>query len=154
MAEYQQPSRRPITNPHGTTTSPPSKSLEAWRATEGFPSNPTSRHNFQTSLTAQIPRENSTEQKESSRRVIFKHTKRPKISTPYDPVHLKHVGFNSSTGEFTGLPREWQQISQEGYRVKTPMNNLVDEFEQAGHNSLKAVEIRPHGSGRNKNHTM
>lgn len=39
--------------------------------------------------------------------------KRPEISTPYDPVHLTHVGFNASTGEFTGLPREWQQLLQE-----------------------------------------
>ncbi|CAE6404994.1 unnamed protein product [Rhizoctonia solani] len=36
--------------------------------------------------------------------------KKPEISTPYDPVHLTHVGFNSSTGEFTGLPKEWQQL--------------------------------------------
>lgn len=35
------------------------------------------------------------------------------ISTPYDPVHLTHVGFNSDTGEFTGLPKEWQQLLQE-----------------------------------------
>jgi p21-activated kinase 1 len=28
-------------------------------------------------------------------------------------VHLTHVGFNSSTGEFTGLPKEWQQLLQE-----------------------------------------
>jgi len=39
--------------------------------------------------------------------------KRPEISTPFDPVHLTHVGFNSSTGEFTGLPREWQELLQE-----------------------------------------
>ncbi|KIJ55814.1 hypothetical protein M422DRAFT_152337 [Sphaerobolus stellatus SS14] len=44
----------------------------------------------------------------------FLHSaKRPEISTPYDPVHLTHVGFNSSTGEFTGLPKEWQQLLQE-----------------------------------------
>ena len=36
--------------------------------------------------------------------------RRPEISTPYDPVHLTHVGFNARTGEFTGLPREWQQL--------------------------------------------
>ena len=36
--------------------------------------------------------------------------KRPEISTPYDPVHLTHVGFNSSTGEFT---KEWQQPLQD-----------------------------------------
>lgn len=34
------------------------------------------------------------------------------ISTPYDPVHLTHVGFNQDTGEFTGLPKEWQQTLQ------------------------------------------
>jgi len=39
--------------------------------------------------------------------------KRPEISTPYDQVHLTHVGFNSSTGEFTGLPKEWQQLLQD-----------------------------------------
>jgi p21-activated kinase 1 len=39
--------------------------------------------------------------------------KRMEISTPYDPVHLTHVGFNTSTGEFTGLPKEWQQLLQE-----------------------------------------
>jgi p21-activated kinase 1 len=36
--------------------------------------------------------------------------KRPEITTPHDLVHLTHVGFNSSTGEFTGLPKEWQQL--------------------------------------------
>ncbi|KAM6497155.1 STE/STE20/PAKA protein kinase [Amanita muscaria] len=44
---------------------------------------------------------------------VFNSNKRPEISTPYDPVHLTHVGFNSSTGEFTGLPKEWQQLLQE-----------------------------------------
>jgi p21-activated kinase 1 len=44
---------------------------------------------------------------------IFNTQKRPEISTPYDPVHLTHVGFNTSTGEFTGLPKEWQQLLQE-----------------------------------------
>lgn len=44
---------------------------------------------------------------------VFKPNQRLEISTPYDPVHLTHVGFNSSTGEFTGLPKEWQQLLQE-----------------------------------------
>jgi p21-activated kinase 1 len=44
---------------------------------------------------------------------MFSQSKRIEISTPYDPVHLTHVGFNSSTGEFTGLPKEWQQLLQE-----------------------------------------
>lgn len=44
---------------------------------------------------------------------VFNSSKKLEISTPYDPVHLTHVGFNSSTGEFTGLPKEWQQLLQE-----------------------------------------
>ncbi|KAI0717974.1 Pkinase-domain-containing protein [Cerioporus squamosus] len=44
---------------------------------------------------------------------LLNTSKRPEISTPYDPVHLTHVGFNTSTGEFTGLPKEWQQLLQE-----------------------------------------
>ncbi|KAI8968303.1 kinase-like domain-containing protein [Mycotypha africana] len=30
------------------------------------------------------------------------------ISGPFNTKHLTHVGFDASTGEFTGLPREWQ----------------------------------------------
>lgn len=32
---------------------------------------------------------------------VFTQQKKIEISTPYDPVHLTHVGFNSDTGEFT-----------------------------------------------------
>lgn len=32
---------------------------------------------------------------------VFSQPKKIEISTPYDPVHLTHVGFNSDTGEFT-----------------------------------------------------
>ncbi|GAA5990159.1 hypothetical protein JCM10908_005851 [Rhodotorula pacifica] len=59
---------------------------------------------------------------------VFSNTggggRKAQISTPYDPVHLTHVGFNSSTGEFTGLPKEWQQLLQ---------NAGVSREEQAAH---------------------
>lgn len=32
------------------------------------------------------------------------------ISKPFNPLHLQHVGFNKETGEFTGLPKEWENI--------------------------------------------
>ncbi|KAJ3386943.1 signal transducing kinase of the PAK [Lobulomyces angularis] len=35
------------------------------------------------------------------------------ISNPYNPVHLTHVGYNQDTGEFTGLPREWETLLQQ-----------------------------------------
>ncbi|EMD33006.1 hypothetical protein CERSUDRAFT_37523, partial [Gelatoporia subvermispora B] len=44
---------------------------------------------------------------------FFSRSTRPETSTPYDPVHLTHVGFNSSAGEFTGLPKEWQELLSE-----------------------------------------
>ncbi|TPX37224.1 hypothetical protein SmJEL517_g00850 [Synchytrium microbalum] len=35
---------------------------------------------------------------------------RREISSPYNPIHLTHVGYNVDTGEFTGLPKEWQAL--------------------------------------------
>ncbi|BFZ56554.1 signal transducing kinase of the PAK [Savitreella phatthalungensis] len=32
------------------------------------------------------------------------------IGTPYDAVHVTHVGFDFESGEFTGLPSEWQKL--------------------------------------------
>jgi hypothetical protein len=34
------------------------------------------------------------------------------ISGPYNAKHVTHVGFDASTGEFTGLPQEWQVLLQ------------------------------------------
>lgn len=33
-----------------------------------------------------------------------------KISTPYDPKHVYHVGVDAKTGEYTGLPNEWEKL--------------------------------------------
>ncbi|CAJ0625287.1 7856_t:CDS:10 [Entrophospora sp. SA101] len=49
----------------------------------------------------------------SSMSDLLTSQKRVEISSPYDPVHLTHVGFNQETGEFTGLPKEWQQLLQD-----------------------------------------
>ncbi|RXW24826.1 hypothetical protein EST38_g1044 [Candolleomyces aberdarensis] len=73
---------------------------------------------------------------------VFNPTKRPEISTPYDPVHLTHVGFNSSTGEFTGLPKEWQQLLQESgisrsEQEKNPQAVMeIVKFYQEGHGDV------------------
>ncbi|KAF2136270.1 uncharacterized protein K452DRAFT_138269 [Aplosporella prunicola CBS 121167] len=47
--------------------------------------------------------------------------RRPTISTPTNPLHVTHVSIDNDTGEFTGLPREWQQILKA---------NGIDEQEQ------------------------
>ncbi|KAF9132974.1 signal transducing kinase of the PAK [Mortierella sp. GBA39] len=44
---------------------------------------------------------------------LLSSDKKMEISSPYNPVHLTHVGYNLDTGEFTGLPKEWQQLLQE-----------------------------------------
>ncbi|KAI8883978.1 Pkinase-domain-containing protein [Backusella circina FSU 941] len=38
--------------------------------------------------------------------------KEMEISGPYNAKHVTHVGFDASTGEFTGLPQEWQVLLQ------------------------------------------
>ncbi|KAM0723955.1 hypothetical protein Q7P37_000946 [Cladosporium fusiforme] len=35
--------------------------------------------------------------------------RKPTISAPENPVHVTHVGYDQNTGEFTGLPKEWQR---------------------------------------------
>ncbi|KAF8845059.1 Pkinase-domain-containing protein [Paxillus ammoniavirescens] len=85
-------------------------------------------------------------------------SKRPEISTPYDPVHLTHVGFNSSTGEFTGLPKEWQQLLQESGisrsdQEKNPQAVMdIVKFYQEGHgdvwDKMGAVETTSYIGGQ------
>jgi p21-activated kinase 1 len=61
------------------------------------------------------------------------------ISTMYDPVDPTHVGFNSSTDEFTGLPKEWQQllpdsgISSFDEEKNPPVVMEIVKFYQEGH---------------------
>ncbi|EIW66081.1 hypothetical protein TREMEDRAFT_35601 [Tremella mesenterica DSM 1558] len=42
--------------------------------------------------------------------LLTNNNKPPVISTPYDPIHLTHVGYNYQTGQYTGMPSEWQDI--------------------------------------------
>ncbi|KAI9690999.1 MAG: signal transducing kinase of the PAK [Bathelium mastoideum] len=50
--------------------------------------------------------------------------RKPQISAPENPVHVTHVGYNEETGEFTGLPKEWQlTLEREG----------ISELEQKKH---------------------
>ena len=43
-------------------------------------------------------------------RNLLPGSRRNRIGTPRDPVHLTHVRFDPSTREFTGLPSEWAQV--------------------------------------------
>ncbi|KAI8371560.1 kinase-like domain-containing protein [Radiomyces spectabilis] len=41
------------------------------------------------------------------------------ISLPYNTIHVTHVGFDPDTGEFTGLPTEWQILLNQSGISKT-----------------------------------
>ncbi|KAJ1546063.1 p21 protein (Cdc42 Rac)-activated kinase, partial [Nowakowskiella sp. JEL0078] len=45
--------------------------------------------------------------------IFEREANRIEISSPYNPVHLTHVGYNQDTGELTGLPKEWQVLLTE-----------------------------------------
>ncbi|KAG5918157.1 hypothetical protein E4U53_004113, partial [Claviceps sorghi] len=90
--------------------------------------------------------------------------KKPVISAPENPVHVTHVGYDSSTGQFTGLPKEWQRLINESgipeqerrenpqtmvdilqfYKETTerpPEDQSLEKFHHAG-----PIDIRPHNN--------
>ena len=62
----------------------------------------------------EVTKESKTQKKKSGFSSFFNLSspRRPAISAPENPVHVTHVGFDTNTGEFTGLPKEWQQTLQ------------------------------------------
>lgn len=56
--------------------------------------------------------------------------RRPTISTPTNPMHVTHVSIDNETGEYTGLPKEWQRmLKQNGITEQEQKQNpqaLVD----------------------------
>ncbi|EXJ95491.1 STE/STE20/PAKA protein kinase [Capronia coronata CBS 617.96] len=42
-----------------------------------------------------------------------------KISAPENPLHITHVGYDNQTGQFTGLPADWQRILSDSGIPKT-----------------------------------
>ncbi|KAF1984912.1 Pkinase-domain-containing protein [Aulographum hederae CBS 113979] len=41
---------------------------------------------------------------------VFQSPRRPTISTPTNPMHVTHVSIDNETGQYTGLPKEWQRM--------------------------------------------
>ncbi|KAI9636781.1 kinase-like domain-containing protein [Dioszegia hungarica] len=59
---------------------------------------------------------------------LLSSEKKPTISTPYDPIHLTHVGFDFNTGQYTGMPQEWQQILDDNGITKAEQEQNPDEI--------------------------
>jgi p21-activated kinase 1 len=82
--------------------------------------------------------------------------KRPEITTPHDLVHLTHVDFNPSTGEFTGLPQEWKQLLQDSgisrsdqERNRLAVMEIVKLYQEGGGDVRDKMGLAPaQGSSR------
>ncbi|KAI9736535.1 MAG: signal transducing kinase of the PAK [Claussenomyces sp. TS43310] len=69
---------------------------------------------------------------------------RVNISAPENPVHVTHVGYDNQTGQFTGLPKEWQRmIESSGITKKEQEQNpqaVVDIVNFYKENSERAED--------------
>ncbi|KAG0326191.1 signal transducing kinase of the PAK [Podila horticola] len=98
----------------------------------------------------------------SSMSDLLSSDKKIEISSPYNPVHLTHVGYNLDTGEFTGLPKEWQQLLQEsgiskqdqaahpqavidiiGFYTDSQESKQSDVWKKFGHEPAKLTKTPP-----------
>ncbi|KAK4995673.1 signal transducing kinase of the PAK [Elasticomyces elasticus] len=66
------------------------------------------------------------------------------ISAPENPVHITHVGYDQETGEFTGLPKAWQnQLKANGITEQEQKKNpqaIIDVVTFFNENNEKASE--------------
>ncbi|KAK6333266.1 p21 protein (Cdc42 Rac)-activated kinase [Orbilia javanica] len=65
---------------------------------------------------------------------------KPEISKPSNPVHVTHVGYDFETGEFTGLPAEWQRLLE---------SNGVTKEEQEKHPQTVMEVVRFYNDATN-----
>ncbi|KAK6538834.1 p21 protein (Cdc42 Rac)-activated kinase [Orbilia ellipsospora] len=69
-----------------------------------------------------------------------KPLKKVEISQPSNPVHVTHVGYDFETGEFTGLPAEWQRLLE---------SNGVTKEEQEKHPETVMEVVRFYNDATN-----
>lgn len=63
--------------------------------------------------------------KRNSQSERSKSSSQVKISTPYNAKHLHHVGIDAKTGEYTGLPEEWEKmLMSSGISKKEQQQNM------------------------------
>lgn len=55
------------------------------------------------------------------------------ISTPYNTIHVTHVGYDPVAGVFTGLPREWQILLNQSGITKTEQEQNPQVSNQLHH---------------------
>lgn len=78
------------------------------------------------------------------------------ISTPYNTQHVAHVVFNQETGEYTGLPVEWQKLLAASGILKTEqeehpqeMYEIVEFYQKRVHEDIDNEMLRKFGNDGN-----
>ncbi|CCE89604.1 mitogen-activated protein kinase kinase kinase kinase STE20 TDEL_0A02720 [Torulaspora delbrueckii] len=117
---------RPFTNKAGATSSPkithvstPSPSSTAGKSdsSKRKSSGSSRMKGVFTSFVQNIKRNSQSERSRSGSSV--------KISTPYNAKHVHHVGVDAKTGEYTGLPEEWERmLTSSGISKKEQQQNM------------------------------
>jgi len=100
--------------------------------------------NFRNSFTNKMF--SSTSSLSSVSSIDKKIDKKRDISTPYNTVHVVHVGYDSKTGEFSGLPKEWEiMLSQAGISKQdqaahpNEVLKVIDFYKSAKSNSSEEI---------------
>ncbi|KJZ70423.1 Serine kinase MST20 [Hirsutella minnesotensis 3608] len=139
----------PTDSPHYPDVSPPPEARPALQLASPLPTPPAAIYNMEFPVSEKVqpsrmpeaqvtsPKRFSDEAKDPKPGILRKKSglsaivnsivgsqKKPVISAPENPVHVTHVGYDSSTGQFTGLPKEWQRlISESGIPEKERREN-------------------------------
>ncbi|MCJ1262724.1 signal transducing kinase of the PAK [Lobaria immixta] len=114
------------TTPNATMTSPSLRQSASFSAGDrsNDPSSPQSESGLTTPKRYSDEAKNAAPWKKKSGFSSFMNSvlgtpRNVKISAPENPVHVTHVGFDNETGQFTGLPTEWQRMLRENGISKT-----------------------------------
>uniref|UniRef100_A0A671KFT5 non-specific serine/threonine protein kinase n=1 Tax=Sinocyclocheilus anshuiensis TaxID=1608454 RepID=A0A671KFT5_9TELE len=77
-----------------------------------------------------------------------KDKERPEISNPSDFEHTIHVGFDSVTGEFTGMPEQWARLLQTSNITKSEQKknpqavlDVLKFYDSTGNNRQKYLSF-------------
>ncbi|KAL6234737.1 hypothetical protein BDW75DRAFT_240853 [Aspergillus navahoensis] len=113
LRSHTAPNSRALRQSASFTTLPPR--MEAFPSAAGN-DRPTNTKRFSDEATPARPPGPSRSKKSSFSSFVNSMLGSPrgiKISAPENPVHVTHVGYDNQTGQFTGLPKEWQRLLQE-----------------------------------------
>uniref|UniRef100_A0A671KCQ4 non-specific serine/threonine protein kinase n=1 Tax=Sinocyclocheilus anshuiensis TaxID=1608454 RepID=A0A671KCQ4_9TELE len=88
------------------------------------------------------------EKRDKPRRKKDKDKERPEISNPSDFEHTIHVGFDSVTGEFTGMPEQWARLLQTSNITKSEQKknpqavlDVLKFYDSTGNNRQKYLSF-------------